>query len=93
MSALVKDFDVLTEDGSTEINNIPVSTTYSFFVAGDFDGGVASLEVSPNKIDWFTVNQLTKSGRLIQWISSGEKVRVTLSGSNGAANLKSGVRQ
>lgn len=93
MSALNKDFIVIETNGQSEIQNIPVSGYYSYFAAGDFDNGVLSLEVSPNGLDWFVASQLSSSGRLIIFLSSGEKIRLDLQGSNNLAEIRAGIRQ
>ena len=95
MSALNKDFPPMVTSviSTTEIHNIPVSGNYSIYAVGDFGGGTLSLDISPNNgADWFTVNQLTVAGRLIQWLSSGEKLRFSLDGAT-SPNVSTGIRQ
>jgi hypothetical protein len=94
MSVLNKDFDTLTADGSTAAHNIPLSRNYVFYASGDFDGGVVFLESS---IDggtvYHNVGSLSRSGRQPIKLSSGEFIRTTLTGSNGGASVKTGVRE
>ena len=92
MSVLNLDFIPLTEDGETKVCNIPISGNYVFFAVGNFGGGIMAIEVSPNNTDWFQVNELSAPGRLIQWLSSGEKLRVSLVGSS-SPNIQAGIRQ
>lgn len=92
MSVLNIDFN-LTSNVSTKPSNVPVSEKYMFFATGNFDGGCLSLEASPdNGVNWFTVEQLTKPGRLIRYLVSGEKIRLSLLGAT-APNINTGVRQ
>ena len=81
-------------DGSSNTWNVPVSNKYMFYAVGDFGGGCLSLESLPNGLgdDWFTVDQLTKPGRLIRYLVSGEKVRLRLSAATNP-NVEAGIRQ
>ena len=74
--------------------NVPVSSKYLFYVVGDLGDGCLSLESLPNGLgdDWFTVDQLTKPGRLIRYLVSGERVRLKLTGST-SPDVNAGVRQ
>ena len=83
-----------TVDGSTEAWNVPVSGNYMFYGVGGFGGGCLSLESLPNGlgVDWFTIDQLTKPGRLIRYLVSGEKVRLKLTAST-TPDLNAGIRQ
>ena len=82
-----------TVDGSTEAWNVPVSNNYMFYGVGTFGGGCLSLEASPdNGVTWFTVDQLTKPGRLIRYLVNGEKVRLKLLNST-TPNVTAGIRQ
>ena len=92
MSVLSIEFN-LTSDGQTKLSNVPVSTKYMFFATGTFGGGCLSLEASPdNGVTWFTVEQLTKPGRLIRYLVSGEKIRLKLVGAT-TPNIDTGIRQ
>ena len=86
--------NTFTVDGDGEPWNVPVSNQYMFYAVGDFGAGCLSLESSPNGdgVNWFTVDQLTAPGRLIRYLVSGEKVRLSLVGSFGA-DVKAGIRQ
>ena len=94
MSVLNKDFDLLTTNSSTTEHNIPLSRNYVFYASGDFAGGIVVLESS---IDggtvYHTVGSLSRSGRQPVKLSSGEKIRTTLTGATGAAAVNSGVRE
>ena len=83
-----------TVDDNTKAWNVPVSNSYMFYAVGDFGNGCLSLESSPNGdgINWFTVDQLTAPGRLIRYLVSGEKVRLSLINST-SPNVKAGIRQ
>ena len=83
-----------TVDGSTEAWNVPVSGNYMFYGVGEFGGGCLSLESLPNGlgVDWFTIDQITKPGRLIRYLVSGEKVRLKLTAST-TPDLNAGIRQ
>lgn len=83
-----------TADGNSESWNVPVSNQYMFYAVGDFEGGCLSLESLPNGSgsNWFTVDQITAPGRLIRYLVSGEKVRLTLTGST-SPNVDAGIRQ
>ena len=92
MGVLVVDIN-LTADGTSRAWNVPLSGEYMFFAVGDFGGGCLSLEASPDEgVNWFTVDQLTESGRLIRYLVSGEKVRLSLSESI-AADINAGISQ
>jgi len=92
MSILSLGFN-LTEDGDSKFCNIPVSTNYMFYATGDFGGGCLSLETSPDDgLNWFTVDQLTSPGRLIRYMVTGEKMRISLSEST-SPDINTGVRQ
>ena len=92
MSVLNLDFNLLA-DGSTKVCNTPLSSSYMFFAVGDFGGGTICLEASPdNGANWFTVDQLTKPGRLIRYLVSGEFIRITLAAST-SPNINTGLRQ
>jgi len=93
MSVIYHDFDELTEDGSSIPHNVPLSGDYLFYVNGDFDGGKLLLESSINDSDFYTIYFKTVPGRAPVTLSTGEKIRVTLVDSGGAASLFSGVRQ
>lgn len=83
-----------TADEAGKPWNVPVSSKYLFYGVGDFGGGCVSLESLPNGLgnDWLTVEQLTKPGRLIRYLVSGEKVRLTLTNST-SPNVNAGIRQ
>ena len=92
MSVLTID-DTFAADGISKFSNVPLSIDYMFFATGSFGGGCLSLEASPdNGITWFTVEQLTSPGRLIRYLVSGEKVRLSLSGSTNPT-VSAGIRQ
>lgn len=92
MSVLTVDHN-FDADESSKLSNVPLSIDYMFFATGSFGGGCLSLEASPdNGLNWFTVDQLTKPGRLIRYLVSGEKVRLILSGAN-TPNINAGIRQ
>lgn len=83
----------LTGDQSTKICNIPLSTNYMFFGVGDFGGGILSLESSPDLgVTWLTVDEMLENGRVIRYLSSGEKVRITLLGAT-SPSISVGIRQ
>jgi len=83
----------LTADGETKAWNVPVSEQYMFYAVGDFGGGQLSLEASPNGgVDWFTVDQLSGSGRLIRYLVNGEIVKFCIEGST-SPNVITGLRQ
>lgn len=82
-----------TGDEASKSHNVPVSEKYMFYATGTFGGGCLSLEASPdNGSTWFTVDQLTAPGRLIRYLVSGEKVRISLEAS-ASPNIISGIRQ
>lgn len=82
-----------TEDEVSKSYNVPVSGKYMFYATGTFGGGCLSLEASPdNGVNWFTVDQLTAPGRLIRYLVSGEKVRLSIVNST-TPNMNSGIRQ
>ena len=92
MSVLTVDHSFSINE-SSKISNVPVSIEYMFFATGDFDNGCLSLEASPdNGVNWFTVDQLTGAGRLIRYLVSGEKVRLTLTGATNPS-INTGIRQ
>lgn len=92
MSVINLDFNLIA-DGITTVNNVPVSSDYMFYAIGDFDGGTLSLEASPDDgVSWLTVDQLTAEGRLIRYLVSGEKLRISLSGST-SPTITTGIRQ
>ena len=92
MSVLTVDHS-FAADGSSKLSNVPLSIEYMFFATGTFGGGCLSLEASPdNGVTWFTVDQLTKPGRLIRYLVSGEKVRLRLSAATNP-NVEAGIRQ
>ena len=92
MSVLTVDHN-FSADGVNDFRNVPLSIDYMFFATGLFGGGCLSLEASPdNGITWFTVDQLTSPGRLIRYLVSGEKVRLSLSGAE-SPNIDTGIRQ
>lgn len=93
MGVLSIDSNFVADDNS-ESWNVPVSGKYMFYAVGDFGGGCLSLESLPNGsgADWFTVDQLTKPGRLIRYLVSGEKVRLKLTDST-SPNVNTGIRQ
>ena len=94
MSVLNKDFVELIADGSTIFHNVPLSKSYLFYALGDFDSGVIHLESSiDNGANYYNLAVLSDSGRVPVRLTSAEKIRVTLSGSNGAASVFSGVRE
>ena len=92
MSVINIDFLPITEDGESKVCNIPITGNHVFFAVGNFGGGIMAIEVSPNNVDWFQVNELSAPGRLVQWLSSGEMLRVSLVGSTNP-NIQSGIRQ
>jgi hypothetical protein len=70
-----------SEDESSKTSNIPVSTEYMFYATGNFGGGLLALEASPDGgVNWFTVDTLNGAGRLIRYLVSGEKIKLTLCG-------------
>jgi hypothetical protein len=82
-----------TGDGSSKAYNVPVSGSYMFYAVGTFGGGLLSLEASPdNGVNWFTVEELSGAGRLIRYLVSGEKIRISLKDST-TPNVVSGIRQ
>ena len=82
-----------TSDESSRLSNVPLSIDYMFFATGDFGGGCLELEASPDGgVNWFTVDALTCPGRLIRYLVSGEKVRLTLSASTNPS-INTGIRQ
>ena len=82
-----------TEDGVSKLSNVPLSIDYMFYATGVFGGGCLSLEASPdNGVTWFTVDQLTEPGRLIRYLVSGERVRLSVIGST-TPNITTGIRQ
>jgi hypothetical protein len=89
---VVKLDHVFTGDDSSQIQNIPVSDKYLFYAFGTFDGGCVSLEASPDGLNWFTVDQLTETGRLIRYLVTGEHVRLKLEGAT-APSVTAGIRQ
>jgi len=92
MSVLVFDH-VVTVDGSTKNWNVPLSIDYMFYAAGNFGGGILSLEASPDGgLSWFTVEQVDNSARLIRYLVNGEIIRITLEGATNP-NITTGVRQ
>lgn len=92
MGVLNVDHDFI-EDDISKASNVPVSGNYMFYVTGTFGGGCLSLEASPdNGVNWFTVDQLTSPGRLIRYLVSGEKIRLTLSEAT-SPSLSAGIRQ
>lgn len=92
MSVLTVDH-TFTADGESKISNVPISIEYMFFAVGDFGGGCLSLEASPDSgVNWFTVDQLTGPGRLIRYLVSGEKVRVSLVDAT-SPTVTAGIRQ
>lgn len=89
----VLSFDInLTEDGESRSWNVPVSGEYMFFAVGTFGDGCLNLEASPDGVNWFTVDQLNAPGRLIRYLVSGEKVRLSLKGST-SPDIDAGMRQ
>ena len=80
-------------NGENQFSNVPLSIDYMFFATGDFGGGCLSLEASPDDgANWFTVDQLTEAGRLIRYLVSGEKVRLSLKDST-TPSITAGIRQ
>jgi len=80
-------------DGDGKEYNVPVSAKYMFFATGTFSSGCLSLEASPdNGVNWFTVDQLSSPGRLIRYLVSGERVRVSLSDAI-TPTIDAGLRQ
>ncbi len=78
MSVLTVDH-AFTVSESSKVSNVPLSIEYMFFVTGDLGGGSVSLESSPdNGVTWFTVDKLNGAGRLIRYLVSGEKIKLTL---------------
>lgn len=92
MSVLNLTFPFLA-DGSTKICNVPLSTDYMFFGVGDFGGGLLTLEASPDLgVTWLTVDEMMENGRFIRYLSSGEQVRLTLTGAI-SPDISAGIRQ
>jgi len=92
MSVLTVD-NSFSADGVSKLSNVPLSIEYMFFATGDFGGGCLSLEASPdNGVNWFTVDNLTAPGRLIRYLVSGEKVRLSLENSI-LPSIEAGIRQ
>ncbi len=92
MSVLTVDH-AFGSDGVNKFSNVPLSIDYMFFAVGDFSGGILSLEASPdNGATWFTVEQLSAPGRLIRYLVSGEKVRLSLAGAT-SPDINTGLRQ
>ena len=92
MSVLTVDHD-FTANGSSKLSNVPLSIDYMFFATGDFGGGTIALEASPdNGVTWFTVDKLSGPGRLIRYLVSGEKVKLTLCNAVNP-NCSVGIRQ
>tara|TARA_R110002126_G_scaffold13689_5_gene58939 strand:- start:1376 stop:1654 length:279 start_codon:yes stop_codon:yes gene_type:complete len=92
MSVLTVDHNFATNE-SSRLSNVPLSIEYMFFATGDFGGGCLELEASPdNGVTWFTVDALTCPGRLIRYLVSGEKVKLTLLASTNP-NINAGIRQ
>ena len=93
MSVLTVDHTFLTEE-SSHFSNVPLSIDYMFFVTGDLGGGTLVLEASPdNGVNWFTVDTLSGAGRLIRYLVSGEKIKLTLCDTVTTPNCSAGVRQ
>ena len=92
MSILDKSY-IFTADAEQPASNVPLSEKYMFYGIGEFNGGTLSLECSPDGVNWLTVDELTRSGRLIRYLTSGEKVRVRLLGAMGPVNVSAGIRQ
>lgn len=64
-----------------------------FYAVGDFGGGLLSFEASPDLgVTWLTVDEMMENGRTIRYLSSGEKVRITLTGAT-SPNISAGIRQ
>ena len=80
------------DNGESKAWNIPVSEKYMFYATGDFKGGTLALEASPDGLTWFTVDILLSPGRLINYLVSGEKVRLKLTAAT-APNITTGIRQ
>ena len=92
MSVLTVDHSFLVDE-SSKVSNVPLSIEYMFFATGDFGGGTLSLESSPdNGVTWFTVDTLNGAGRLIRYLVSGEKVKLTLCDAV-SPNCAAGLRQ
>lgn len=92
MSVLDLDFN-FTSDGSSKVCNVPLSAKYMFFATGAFGGGTLCLEASPDDgVNWFTVDVLPEAGRIIRYLVSGEKVRITLVDST-SPDIDTGIRQ
>lgn len=92
MSVLDVDYAFSTDFDGKDYN-VPVSGSYMFFATGTFGGGCLSLEALPTaSSEWLTVDQLTKPGRLIRYLVSGERVRVSLLGAI-APDINAGIRQ
>jgi hypothetical protein len=93
MSVLTLDHSFTAND-SSPFSNVPLSIDYMFFVTGDLGGGKMALEASPDGgVTWFTVDQLVGPGRLIRYLVSGEKVKLTLCDSTTTPNCSAGIRQ
>jgi len=92
MSVLTIDH-TFSADGSSKLSNVPLSIEYMFFATGDFGGGNIALEASPdNGVTWFTVDKLNGPGRLIRYLVSGEKVKLTLCDAI-SPDCSAGIRQ
>ena len=92
MSVLTVDHTFVVDEVS-KISNVPLSIDYMFFAVGSFGGGKVALEASSDDgVTWFTVEEFRAPGRLIRYLVSGEKVRISLSGSTDA-NINVGIRQ
>ena len=92
MSVLTVDHSFLA-DGVSKSFNVPLSIDYMFYATGEFGGGTVALEASPdNGVNWFTVDKLNGPGRLIRYLVSGEKVKLTLCDAINP-NCSAGIRQ
>ena len=92
MSVLTVNHTFATNE-SSRLSNVPLSIEYMFFATGDFGGGTMALEASPdNGVTWFTVDKLGGPGRLIRYLVSGEKVKLTLCNAVNP-NCSAGIRQ
>ena len=92
MSVLTVDHS-FTADGVSKLSNVPLSIDYMFYATGDFGGGCLELEASPdNGVNWFTVDALTCPGRLVRYLVSGEKIRLTLLSAINP-DISAGIRQ